>query len=158
MTEPSFKGARTRVAKVIKAPRKAVYQAFADREALAAWLPPETMRGQVHTFEPREGGEFRMSLTYQNPEDSQRGKTSQDTDTFQGRFVEPVPFEKIVWFVEFSQEPELMGEMRISWSLADAEGGTDVNVPCDGIPEGIRPEDNEAGCRSSLQKLAALLA
>lgn len=99
-----------------------------------------------------------MSLTYQNPEDSQRGRTSQDTDTFQGRFVELVPFEKIVWFVEFeSQEPELMGEMRITWSLADAEGGTDVNVLCDGIPDGIRPEDNEAGCRSSLQKLAALL-
>ncbi len=51
------------------------------------------MRGRVHTFEPREGGKFRMSLIYQNPEDPQRGKTSEDTDTFQGRFVELAPFE-----------------------------------------------------------------
>jgi hypothetical protein len=34
-----------------------------------------------------------MSLIYQNPEDPQRGKTSEDTDTFQGRFVELAPFE-----------------------------------------------------------------
>jgi len=116
------------------------------------------MRGQVHTFEPPEGGEIRMSLTHQNPVDSQHGKTSQDRDTFQGRFVELVPSEKIVWFVEAeSQEPGLTGQMRITWSLADAEERTNVKVLCDGIPEGIWDEDNEAGCRSSLQKLAALL-
>ena len=37
-------------------PRKAVYQAFLDRDAVASWLPPETMTGRVHTFGPREGG------------------------------------------------------------------------------------------------------
>lgn len=99
-----------------------------------------------------------MSLAHQNPWDSQHGKTSQDRDTFQGRFVELVPFEKIVWFVESeSHEPGLTGQMRITWSLADAEEGTNVKVLCDGIPEGIWHEDNEAGCRSSLQKPAALL-
>ena len=35
---------------------KAVYQAFLDRDAVASWLPPETMTGRVHTFGPREGG------------------------------------------------------------------------------------------------------
>jgi hypothetical protein len=93
-----------------------------------------------------------MSLPYQNPEDSQHGETSRDTDTIQWRFVELVPFEKIVWFVEFeSQEPGLTGQMRITWSLADAGEG------CDGVSEGIRQEDSEAGCRSSPQNLAALL-
>jgi hypothetical protein len=32
---------------------------------------------------------------------------------------------------------------------------TKVTVVCEHIPPGIRPEDNEAGCRSSLQKLAS---
>jgi hypothetical protein len=69
-----------------------------------------------------------MSLTYQNPEDSQHSKTSQDTDTFQERFVELVPFEKMVWFVEFqSQEPGLTGQMRITWSLAEA---APTSAPC----------------------------
>jgi len=116
------------------------------------------MTGQVHTFDPREGGKLRMSLTYQDPKHSPGGKTSEDTDTFQGRFVELVPYEKIVWVVEFeSQDPGFAGEMRITFSLADADGGTEVFVLCEDIPKGVRPEDNKMGCRSSLQKLAALL-
>jgi uncharacterized protein YndB with AHSA1/START domain len=158
MTEPSTKGASTRVSRIIKAPRTAVYQAFLDRDAVAAWLPPETMTGRVHTFEPREGGIFRLSLTYQNSEDSQRGKTSEDTDTVQGRFAELVPDERIVWVTEFeSQDPAFAGEMRITFSLADVDGGTEVSVLCEDIPQGVRPEDNELGSRSSLQNLAALL-
>jgi uncharacterized protein YndB with AHSA1/START domain len=158
MTEPPAKGASTRVSRIIKAPRKAVYQAFLDRDALASWLPPETMTGHVHAFEPREGGRFRMSLTYQDPKQSPGGKTSEDTDTFQGRFVELVPDEKIVWVTEFeSKDPGFAGEMRITFSLEDADGGTEVCVVCEDIPKGVRPEDNEMGCRSSLKNLAALL-
>jgi uncharacterized protein YndB with AHSA1/START domain len=103
MTEPSTKGASTRVSRMIKAPRKAVDQAFLDRDALASWLPPETMTGHVHTFDPREGGTFRISLTYQDPKHSPGGKTSEDTDTVHGRFAELVPDEKLIWVVEFDQ-------------------------------------------------------
>jgi uncharacterized protein YndB with AHSA1/START domain len=158
MTEPTSKGASTRVSRIIRAPRKAVYEALLDRDAVASWLSPETMTGHVHTFDPREGGKFRMSLTYQDPKHSPGGKTSEDTDTFQGRFVELVPDEKIVWVTEFeSQDPGFAGEMRITFSLADADGGTEVVVLCEDIPKGVRLEDNEMGSRSSLQKLAAFL-
>jgi uncharacterized protein YndB with AHSA1/START domain len=158
MTEPSAEGASTRISRTIWAPRKAVYRAFLDRDALAAWLPPETMTGHVHAFDPREGGALRMSLTYQDPQQSPGGKTTEDTDTVQGRFVELVPDEKIVWAVEFeSQDPAFAGEMRVTFSLADADGGTEVSVLCEDIPRGVRLEDNEMGCRSSLQKLAAFL-
>jgi hypothetical protein len=54
MTEPSTKGSSTRVSRIIKAPRKVVYQAFLDQSAVASSLPPETMTGRVHIFEPRE--------------------------------------------------------------------------------------------------------
>jgi uncharacterized protein YndB with AHSA1/START domain len=158
MTLPSIKLASTRVSRIIKAPRKAVYQAFLDRDALASWLPPETMTGNVHTFETRDGGKFRMSLTYQDPEHSPGGKTTEDTDTVQGIFAELVPNKKIVWVVKFeSQDPEFAGEMRITFGLVDIDGGTEVLVLCEDIPKGVRPEDNEMGCRSSLRKLAALL-
>jgi uncharacterized protein YndB with AHSA1/START domain len=116
------------------------------------------MSGHVHTFEPREGGKFRMSLTYLDRLDSPRGKTSADTDTIEGRFVELLPNEKIVWVTEFeSQQPEFAGEMRITWSLVDADGGTEVTVLCEDIPKGIHLEDNETGSRSSLRKLAAFV-
>lgn len=158
MTEPSAKRATTQVSKIIKAPRKAVYQACLDPDAVAAWRSPEHMKGQVHVFDAREGGTFRVSLTYQDPEHSPGGKTSEDTDTFQGRFIELVPDEKIVEIIEFeSQDPRFAGEMKITTSFTDTDEGTEITVLCQDIPPGIRPEDNEMGSKQSLQKLATLI-
>lgn len=158
MTEASNSGGSMRVSRVIKAPRQKVYQAFLDAESVSAWLAPDNMRSHVHTFEPREGGQFRVSLTYQNPGEAQLGKTSGATDTYHGRFAKLVPYEKIVEVIEFeSQEPGFAGEMRMTVMLADVDGGTEVSLLYENVPRGIRPEDNEAGSRSSLQKLAALV-
>ncbi len=43
------------------------------------------------------------------------------------------------------------------FTLADADGGTDVLAVHDRLPRGLSPADNEAGWRSSLAKLAALV-
>jgi uncharacterized protein YndB with AHSA1/START domain len=155
MAESSTSGT-TRVSRIIKAPRHKIYQAFLDPQAVAAWLAPDTMRGQVHTFDPREGGQFRISLAYQHPADAQRGKTSENVDTFHGRFVELVPNEKIVEAIEFeTQDPAFGGEMTMTVKLRDVDGGTEVSLLYENVPRGIRPEDNKAGSRQSLNKLAA---
>ena len=52
------------------------------------------MSGHVHVFDAREGGIFRISLKYQDQAHWLSGKTSEDTDTFQGRFVELSPLRK----------------------------------------------------------------
>jgi len=158
MTESPGNGASTQVSAIIKASRKAVYTACLDPDALAAWRVPDSMKGEVHVFEAREGGTYRMSLTYQDPAHSRRGKTSGDTDTFQGRFVELVPDEKIVEVVTFeSQDPRFAGDMKITTRLTDTGEGTRVAILCEDIPTGVRPQDNETGCRQSLRKLAALV-
>jgi uncharacterized protein YndB with AHSA1/START domain len=116
------------------------------------------MTGHVHAFDPRAGGRFSMSLSYQHAADSPGGKTTDDTDTFRGCVAELIPDEKVVWVVEFeSGNPDFAGEMRVTWSLADGNPGTVVTVLCENIPPGIRPEDNEMGSRSSLENLARLL-
>jgi uncharacterized protein YndB with AHSA1/START domain len=159
MTQPSVERASTRVSKIIKAPRTAIYQACLDPDALAAWRAPDNMKGHVHVFDAREGGSFRMSLTYKDPEQSPGGKTSEGTDTFQGRFIELVPDEKIVEVIEFeSQDPRFGGEMTMTTSFIDAEEGTEITVLCEGIPPGVRPDDNEVGTEQALLKLATLLA
>jgi uncharacterized protein YndB with AHSA1/START domain len=148
----------TVVSRVINAPREAVYRAFLDRDALTAWLPPDTMTGVVHAFDGREGGAFRMSLEYPEGDRSSRGKTSERTDTFRGRFVKLIPNERIVWATEFeSADPSFAGEMIVSWTLEPAGSGTRITVLCEDIPRGIRLEDNEAGCRATLEKLASFL-
>ncbi|HEX4554597.1 MAG TPA: SRPBCC family protein [Xanthobacteraceae bacterium] len=158
MAGSSGKRASTQVSTVIKASRDAVYQACLDPDALTSWRVPDNMTGRVHAFEAHEGGTYRMSLTYQNPAHSPGGKTSRDTDTFQGRFVELVPDEKIVEVVTFeSHDPGFAGDMKITTLLADASEGTRITILCEDIPTGVRPEDNEKGCQQSLRKLAALV-
>ena len=69
-----------------------------------------------------------------------------------------VPYEKIVEAIEFeSHDPRFAGEMTITTSFADTDEGTEITVLCEDIPAGIRPEDNEMGCKSSLQNLASLI-
>ena len=150
--------ASTKVSRIIKAPRAAVYKACLDPDALAEWRVPDNMTARVHAFDAYEGGTYRMSLTYRNPHQSPGGKTSEGTDTFQGRFVELVPDEKIVEAIEFeSRDSAFAGEMKLTTRLADSVGGTEVTILCEDLPSGIRPEDNETGTGQSLQKLAALL-
>jgi uncharacterized protein YndB with AHSA1/START domain len=158
MTDPAIHKRTTRVTRHIKARRFEIYGALVDPSMVALWLAPGTMRCVVHEFEPREGGRFRMSLTYQDVAGRPAGKTAPDTDTFSGHLVGIVPNERVVQVVEFeSQQPGIAGQMRITWELVDAGAGTDVTAICEDIPPGIRLEDNEEGTALSLQKLARLL-
>ena len=108
----------TRLARIVRAPRSAVYGALVDADAVRQWMVPDGMTSEVHRFDAREGGEFRISLTYDAPTGA--GKTSARTDTFHGRFLRLVPDTEVVQSVEFeTDDPALQGEMRITWSLAD---------------------------------------
>ena len=148
-------GAGTRNSKVVKARREAVYRAFLDPSALAVWLPPDDMSGHVHSFDAKHSGGYRMSLTYPASEQVFRGKTSERTDTVVVRFMELTPFERIVQAVRFeSADPAFAGEMTMIATFTDVDGGTEVAIACHNIPSGVRPEDNAAGCASSLEKLA----
>jgi uncharacterized protein YndB with AHSA1/START domain len=140
----------------MNAPRSAVYRAFLDPRAVATWMVPTGMTSHVHAFDAREGGSFRISLTYDAP--SGTGKTTAQTDTYHGRFVKLVTDEQVVEVVEFeTTDPTMRGEMTITISLADADGGTEILAVHDGLPRGVPPADNEAGWQSSLDKLATLV-
>ena len=87
---------------------------------------------------PARRGLFRISLTYDAPTGA--GKTTAHTDTYHGRFVKLVPNEQVVEVVEFeTTDPALQGEMTITTTLADADGGTDVVAVHDGLPPGVPP-------------------
>ena len=147
----------TRISRRVNASRAIVYRALLDAGAVATWMVPTGMTSQVHAFDPREGGAFRISLTYDAP--TVTGKTSAHTDTYHGLFVKLVTDEQVVELVEFeTADPDLRGEMTITISLADADGGgTDVLAVHDGLPCGVPIVDNEAGWREALAKLAALV-
>ena len=145
----------TRTSRVIRASRETVYRAFMDPEALATWLSPQGMTGRIHTFQGGVGGGYTMSLFYPPTEEVQRGKTAEREDRFTARFVELTPPSRIVEAVDFdSPDPAFAGEMTMVVTLEEVDGGTEVTMLFEDIPPGIRPEDNDAGTRSSLEKLA----
>ena len=114
------------------------------------------MTSQVLAFEAREGGTFRVSLTYDAP--AATGKTTAHTDTYHGRFGKLVPNEQVVQVVEFeTADPALQGEMTITYTLTDADGGTDIEGIHERLPSGVPPAENELGWRMSLAKLAELV-
>lgn len=146
----------TRLTQHINAPRAKVYRALIDAQAVATWMVPSGMTSHVHEFDGREGGAFRISLTYDTPTGA--GKTTAHTDTYHGRFVTLVPDEQVVEVMEFETDDDAMrGEMIVTFTLADAGGGTDVLAVHDHVPPGVAPADNEMGWRMSLEKLARLV-
>ncbi len=153
---PSTIVSTTRVARHIRAPRDHVYRALLDPGAVQRWMVPDGMTSEVHSFEPREGGSFRISLTYDAP--TATGKSTDRTDTFHGRFVRLVPDAEVVEAVEFeTDDPALQGEMRITYTLTEAGDGTDLVGCHEHLPAGVAPADNELGWTISIGKLADLV-
>lgn len=148
MTKPA-----TRLTRWVEAPRERVYRALLDPVDVASWMVPDDMTGEVHEFDAREGGAFRISLTYADPTGT--GKSSAHTDTYHGRFVKLVPNELVVEVLEFeTDDPSMAGEMTVTFGLSDSGGGTSVSATHAGLPPGLAPADNELGWRMSLDKLA----
>ena len=82
----------TQVRGHVRAPRPTVYRALLDADAVAQWRVPAGMSSHVHEFDAREGGSFRVSLTYDAPDAA--GKSAAHTDTYHGHFVRLVPRDR----------------------------------------------------------------
>lgn len=140
----------------MNAPRPAVYRALLDADAIAKWRVPVGMSSHVHEFDPREGGRFRVSLTYDLPVGT--GKSGPHTDTFHGHFMKLVPNEQVVEVLEFeSADPALRSVMTMTTTLTDVDGGTDVLIVHEGIPDDVPVADSETGTRMALANLAQLV-
>jgi len=146
----------TQLRQHIRASRALVYGALLDAEDRAAWMVPDGMTSEVHRFDAREGGAFRISLTYRD--DDNAGKSGAHTDTFHGHFVALIPDHRVVERTEFeTDDPAMQGEMTLTYTLTDVDGGTDVVLLHEGLPAGVAVADNEEGSRMSLAKLAKLV-
>lgn len=145
------------VSRIIHAAPAAIYDAFADAAAMAAWLPPRGMTARVAAFDFREGGGYRMRLTYEGA-DHPQGKSSDDSDEVEVRFVRLIEHRRIEQSVVFpSPDPQYSGAMQMTWTFEPAADGTEVTVTCSDVPGGISKSDHEAGISSSLANLAAFV-
>jgi uncharacterized protein YndB with AHSA1/START domain len=142
----------------VAAPPAAVYAAFEDPAALMKWLPPGSMTGRALEYDFREGGRYRIELSYDTKTSGSAGKTSKGTDVTAGRFLTLEPGKRIVQSVVFeSEDPAFAGEMIMTWSFEPSKTGTKVTITAENVPQGISKTDHDAGLRGSLQNLAKYL-
>ena len=144
------------VADVAATPEE-VYAAFVDADALAAWLPPGDMTGELTEVDLRAGGGFTMALRYDEaPEGG--AKTTDDTDVSRVAIDELVEDERVVWGVVFdSDDPDTGGRMTMTWTFTARDKGTRVAVDATDVPPGIDAEAHQQGLDASLANLAAWL-
>ncbi|WP_437678607.1 SRPBCC domain-containing protein [Sorangium sp. So ce131] len=158
MRDPAATGRTDTASLVVAALPDAIYRAFAEPGALMAWLPPESMTGRVLDYDFREGGRYRIELTYDEAAPDDVGKTTGRTDVSAGRFLSLEPGKRIVQSVEFeSSDASFAGEMVMTWSFEPLPAGTRITITAENVPPGISQADHDAGLRSSLENLARYL-
>ena len=146
----------TEVSTVVPAEPSVVFWALLDRAAVAAWRVPDGMSGVVHELDARVGGRIRISLTYDDP--ARAGKSDGATDTYAGRFLELVEDQRVVELVGFeADDPDLAGVITMTTTLRPVDGGTEVTIRLDGMPDAVPADQNETGARMALDKLARLV-
>jgi uncharacterized protein YndB with AHSA1/START domain len=149
----------TRVSAHISASPPEVYGVLLDPDSIARWRVPDGMTAVVHEFDAREGGRFRVSLTYEAlHEGASRGKTTGSTDTYHGHFDRLLPDRQVVEVMEFeTDDPALQDAMTMTTTLTPTEEGTEVVIVHEGVPDAVPQAENEAGTGMALAKLARML-
>jgi uncharacterized protein YndB with AHSA1/START domain len=146
-----------RAARLIMAPADLVYRALVDPAMVVEWLPPKGARGSIDAFDPRPGGAFRITLTFEDGNHT-KGKSTSRTDVVRGQFVELEANRRITQTFAFdSADPAFAGTMTMTWTLRPQGEGTVLSVAAEDVPIGIGAEDHETGMASSLANLAALI-
>lgn len=133
--------------RVFAAPPERVYRAFLDPDAMAKWLPPHGFTGRVLEMNATVGGSYRMQFT---------NLSNGQVHVFGGRYLELVPFERIV-NTDVFDDLGLAGEMRTTVTLKAVSVGTEMHVVQAGIPAAIPVEGCYLGWQDSLQLLGLLV-
>ncbi len=134
-----------------------IFRAFAEPGAMEQWIAPGNMVAKMLHFDFREGGSYRMRLTFTDPQQG-RGKTSEDSDEVEVKIAKLEYGRRIEQEITFqSGDPAFSGIMRMIWTFEPEKNQTIVTIQATNVPKGIRPDDHEAGMKSSLDNLAAFV-
>jgi uncharacterized protein YndB with AHSA1/START domain len=136
-----------RLHRVLRTKPEKLYRAFLDADAMAKWISPDGFTAKVHHMDVKLGGTFRMSFT---------NFSTGNSHSFGGEYRELVPNERLVYSDKFD-DPNLPGEILVTFNLKAVSCGTELNIEQSGIPEVIPVEMCYLGWQESLEQLAKLV-
>ena len=136
------------IKRLIRAPRDQDYAAWTDPAQLKEWFGPESVQTRNLIADVRVGGEFRWDLT------DQEGKEV----TISGEYREVEPGKKIVftWRLE-GDEDWKNHSSTVTVEFFDREGGTEIRLTHEKLPNEASRDDHTQGWNSVLDKVEKFL-
>ena len=135
------------VKRIFKAPVDAVYRAWTEAGALAAWMGPEGVTMEVDHMDLREGGAYRYVMQQPN-----------EPFPVAGTFLEVVPNNRLA-FTWAWEEGEIGGvETVVELSFAEVDGGTELTLAHSKLPTETAREKHTEGWNGCLDCLVSYLA
>jgi uncharacterized protein YndB with AHSA1/START domain len=127
----------------IKAPRERVYAAWTDPAQMRQWFGPENVQTRNLIVDARVGGEFRWDRV--NPEG--------ENMTIRGEYRELQPSRKIVFTWQWQDDEDWENHISIvTVELDDADGGTELRLTHEQLPNEASRDGHTRGWNSALDK------
>jgi uncharacterized protein YndB with AHSA1/START domain len=136
------------IKRFIRASRDRVYAAWTDPAQLKKWFGPENVQTRDLIADVRVGGQFRWDLT------DQEGKEI----TISGEYREVELGKKIVftWSLE-EHEDWKNHSSTVTVEFFDREGGTEIRLTHEKLPNEASRDDHAQGWNSALDKVEKFL-
>ena len=132
------------IKRLIKAPRDRVYAAWTDPAQLKQWFGPENVQTRQLVADTRVGGKFVWDLINSDGEKM----------TMRGEYRELQPGKRIVFSWQWEDDEDWENHISIvTVELADAEGGTELRLTHEQLPNEESRDGHTQGWNSALDKL-----
>ena len=133
----------------INAPRGQVYAAWTDPVQLKQWFGPENVQTRDLIVDARVGGEFRWDLTNSEGEKM----------TMRGEYRELQPDKRIVFTWQWDDDEDWKNHISVvTVELADADGGTELRLTHEQLPNEASRDGHTRGWNSALDKLEKMFS
>jgi uncharacterized protein YndB with AHSA1/START domain len=132
------------IKRIIHAPRNRVYAAWTDPAQLREWFGPENVQTDDLIVDARVGGKFRWDLTNSEGEKM----------TCRGEYRELQPNKKIVFTWQWQDDEDWEDrESVVTVELSDRDGGTELRLSHEQLPNEQSRDGHTRGWNSALDKL-----
>jgi uncharacterized protein YndB with AHSA1/START domain len=137
------------IKRIIKAPRDRVYAAWTDPAQLTQWFGPEDVQTQDLIADARVGGKFRWDII------NSEGEKMRCC----GEYRELQPNKKIVFTWQWQDDEDWENHTSVvTVELKDADGGTELRLIHEQLPNEASRDGHTEGWNSALDKLETLFS
>ena len=137
-------------------PRDQVFTAWTSIDALNLWLGPHSHTSTVEKFELKDGGKYQIRMTPVSEDHDCKGNPDDDS-VCAGTFVEIKSPERLVMTFNWISNGADMGETLLTIEMFEADGGTDVVLTHERLPDEELRQAHEGGWQGSLECLEEYL-